>query len=184
MSKQILAFGASNSKSSINKVFAKYTGQLIINNLPDHSLKVLDLNDYEMPIYSVDRENVRGIPKKAKSFKAMIDASDGIIISLAEHNGAYTAAYKNIYDWVSRIDKNVWQNKPILLLATSPGPRGASLVLNLAHNTYKYANKNKIPTFSLPSFQNNFSTEEGLKNSKFSELFNTQLLLFRKSLLA
>jgi NAD(P)H-dependent FMN reductase len=27
------------------------------------------------------------------------------------------AAFKNIFDWMSRIDKNVWQNKPMLLMA-------------------------------------------------------------------
>lgn len=182
MSKQILAFGASNSKNSINQAFAKFTGNLVVKSLPNFELNTIDLNDFEMPIYSIDRENVRGIPKKAKSFKAMIDASDGIIISLAEHNGAYTAAYKNIYDWVSRIDKNVWQNKPMLLLSTSPGPRGASLVLNLAHNTYKYANKNKIPTFSLPSFQNNFSTEKGISHPELLEAFKAQALLFKDAL--
>jgi NAD(P)H-dependent FMN reductase len=60
---------------------------------------VLDLNDYEMPIYSIDRETEDGIPEEAQRFYDELGAVDAILISFAEHNGAYTAAYKNIFDW-------------------------------------------------------------------------------------
>ena len=48
--KQIVAFGASSSKKSINKDLATYTASVI----PNANALILDLNDYEMPIYSID----------------------------------------------------------------------------------------------------------------------------------
>ena len=160
MSKKIIAFGASNSKKSINKRLASYCA-LQFNELTS---EVLDLNDFEMPIYSIDRELNEGIPEQALAFKQLIRGCDGIIISFAEHNGAYTAAYKNIYDWISRIEKNVWLDKPMLLMGTSPGGRGAKGVLDLAFNSYSRSNENVLGKFSLPSFNDNFSDEEGIKD--------------------
>ena len=50
--KKIIAFGASSSKTSINKEFATYVAYQFQNA----SIEILDLNDYEMPIFSVDKE--------------------------------------------------------------------------------------------------------------------------------
>ena len=50
MTKKIIAFGASSSKNSINKQFATYAAHQFKNV----SVEILDLNDYEMPIFYVD----------------------------------------------------------------------------------------------------------------------------------
>ena len=62
--------------------------------------------------------------EKALNFKRLIRDSNGIVISLAEHNGSYTSAFKNIYDWISVIEKVVWDDKPLFLLSASDGKRG------------------------------------------------------------
>nr|WP_240721110.1 NAD(P)H-dependent oxidoreductase [Francisella tularensis] len=49
---------------------------------------LLDINDFEMPIYSIDRENTYGIHPLAYDFKKNVKGHDALIISLAEHNGA------------------------------------------------------------------------------------------------
>ena len=96
--KRIVAIGASSSSNSINKKFASYAANLV--SLKKEVIE-LDLRQYEMPIYSEDLQNRSGIPKKAFDFKGEISNSDALVISLAEHNGSYTAAFKNIYDWIS-----------------------------------------------------------------------------------
>ncbi len=126
MSKKILAFGASNSKNSINKKFATFAA----NQIADAEITLLDLNDFEMPIYSIDREQEGGVPNLAKQFKSHIQNADGIIVSLAEHNGSFTTAYKNIYDWMSRLEGSVWEQQTMFLLSTSPGGRGGKTVLD------------------------------------------------------
>ena len=178
MRRQIIAFGASNSKNSINKKFADFAA----NQISDSRVNLLDLNHFEMPIFSVDRELELGIPSLAYDFKEHIKYSDGIIISFAEYNGAYSAAFKNIFDWISRIESDVWFNKPMFLLATSPGKHGGKTVLDIAVNKFKRMNKNAIFNFSLPAFNINFSETDGITNKKLLHLFNKQLALFELSL--
>ena len=156
--KKIVAFGASNSKKSINKKFANYAATLI----PNSTIELLDLNDYVMPIYSEDIQEEYGIPELAHSFKKTLRESDGIVISFAEYNGSYTAAFKNIFDWISVIDRDVWCSKPMLLLATSPGPRGGTDVLESAHKRIDHGNKNTVLAFSVPSFGKNFDEKYGI----------------------
>ena len=178
MSKKILAFGASSSIHSINKKFATFAA----NQLADVEVTILDLNDFEMPIYSIDREQAGGIPDLAKQFKAQIQAADGIIVSFAEHNGSFTAAYKNIYDWMSRMEGSVWEEKLMLLLSTSPGGRGAKTVLEAALSTYQRGNKNLVGHFSLPAFNQNFSEQGGITNTELLASFKEQLAIFEKAL--
>ncbi len=177
MGKKILAFGASSSKESINKRFATYAASLI----HDADLTILDLNDFEMPIFSVDREKELGHPKEALEFKEHIRNADGIVISFAEHNSSYSAAYKNIFDWVSRIEKDVWLQKPMLLLATSPGGRGAMSVLEQATTTYSRSNPNVAACFSLPSFHDNFG-ESGIIDDKLKASFNKKIKAFSEAI--
>ena len=82
------------------------------------------------------------------------------MISFAEHNGSYSAAYKNLFDWCSRIRKP-FQKKAMFLLATSPGARGASSVLEMAVKSAPFFEGEVKGHFSLPSFNNNFDVEQG-----------------------
>ena len=159
---KILAFGASSAKNSMNKKLASF----VANKIAPREAILIDLNDYEMPIYSDDRKRDSGIPKKAYDFKNLIKTSEGIIISFAEHNGSYTAAFKNIYDWISVIEKVVWNNKPMLLLSTSPGAR------------FSQESEWDIPSFRLPNFNENFSEELGIVDNKLNVDLNEQIKLF------
>lgn len=161
--KKIIAFGASSSKNSINKQLANY----VANQFQNANVDLLDLNDYEMPLYSVDKEKTQGIPELAKAFFAKLGNADLILISFAEHNGAYSTAFKNIFDWISRIDGNTFQGKQMLLLATSPGPRGGSTVLEIAKNRFPFQGGIVKGSFSLPNFNNNFDAEKGITNLEF-----------------
>jgi chromate reductase len=176
--KQIVAFGASSSKKSINKDLATYAASLI----EDANVLILDLNDFEMPIYSIDYENDHGIPEKAYKFKEKLKNADGIIISFAEHNSVYTAAFKNIFDWISRIEKVIWYNKPMFLLSTSDGDRGAKTVLQIAYNRISHGNPYKIPTFSLPNFSKNFDKHKGIINHDLNDEFQDAFKVFISNL--
>ena len=178
MTKKIVSFGASSIKNYINSKLAYFAA----NQISKANVQPLDLNDFEMPIFSIDREMGLGIPSLAYDFKEHIKYSDGIIISFAEHNGAYSVAFKNIFDWISRIEKYIWFNRPMFLLATSPGRHGGKSVLDVAVNRFKRMNKNAIFSFSLPSFNINFSENEGITDKTLSHLFNKQLALFELSL--
>lgn len=164
--KNILAFAGSNSRQSINKQLAVLAG----TSMADIHLTVLDLNDYELPVYSIDLEMEEGIPQHAHDFLEQIKSSNGIVLSLAEHNGAYATVFKNLFDWMSRIDGKLWSDKPMLLMATSPGGRGGSSVLDIAKNRFPYMGGNVVATFSLPNFNDHFS-EVGIKDAELDKKF-------------
>ena len=125
---KLLAFAASSSRKSINKQLVTYAASLV----EGAEVEVLDLNDYELPLFSEDREAELGHPELAKAFLAKIAASDALMISFAEHNGSYSAAWKNLFDWSFAYRQKVFQDKPMVLLSTSPGPRGGASVLAAA----------------------------------------------------
>jgi NAD(P)H-dependent FMN reductase len=130
---KILAFAASNSAKSINKQLVIHAAEVFKSEIDATAeIEILDLNEYEMPIYSIDRETSDGIPEAARRFFTRIGESDALLISYAEHNGFYTAAYKNIFDWASRIELKVFQDKPMVTMAASMGPGGGASVLKAA----------------------------------------------------
>lgn len=175
--KKIIAIGGSNSKQSINKTFATYVAKQIAQS----KTVVIDLNDFELPLYGIDLENEKGIPYNAKKLVDLIETADGLVISLAEHNGCYSTAFKNVYDWMSRVDKKVWKDKPMLLMATSPGARGAATVLQIAKAGFPFLGGNIIATFSLPSFKMNFS-EDGIKDEALNNDLIEKIRLFESKI--
>ena len=164
---KILAFAATSSKHSINKQLIAYATRILEDTSHgDVTVETIDLNDYEMPIYSIDRQNDGGIPQLAHDFFDKIGEADAVLISFAEHNGFYTAAYKNLFDWTSRIDMAVYQNKPTVMLSTSPGPSGGANALRTAVESAVFFGNDVVASLSIPSFYDNFdATTETLTNS-------------------
>jgi NAD(P)H-dependent FMN reductase len=175
---KILAFAASSSKNSINKKLVTYAASLTQNA----QVEIIDINDYEMPIFSEDREQQLGKPQQAQDFYAKITAADAIVISIAEHNGHYTAAFKNLFDWTSRISQQVYQNKPMVLLATSPGPGGANTVLSAALASAPHFGANVVGSLSVPSFYDNFDSQTtALTNTALNDELKSIMLALLNS---
>lgn len=176
--KKIIAIGGSSSKKSINKKLAEFTAKQI----KDVEVVAIDLNEYEVPIYSIDKEVETGIPAKIQSLNELFMQADGFVVSLAEHNGTYTVAFKNIMDWLSREDAKVWKEKPVLLMATSPGPRGGLTVLEAAKDRFPRLGANLAATYTLPSFGDNFKENEGIIDSALKISYHQALQDFTKAL--
>jgi NAD(P)H-dependent FMN reductase len=172
---KLLVMGASSSRNSINRTLAIWAAEQM-----DAQMETVDLNDFEMPIYSEDRQAESGIPQLARDFKNKINACDGIVVSFAEHNGSYTAAFKNIIDWVSVVEKDLWSNKPMLLMATSPGARGGKTLLELAVADFPRRAGQVCAHFSLPSFYKNF--KEGIHEHSLKKAFDAATLAFEKGM--
>ncbi len=153
---KIIAFGGSNSKQSINKKLATYAAKQFKNA----EVEILDLNDFELPLFSVDIEKTLGQPKLAHAFIDKMKSADLLVVSMAENNRNYSAAFKNITDWASRIDVNIFQGKPMLLMATSTGARGGASVLEISEKYFPRFGARILQTFSLPSFDENFKDDK------------------------
>lgn len=175
--KKVIAFAASNSKNSINKIFVGYAA----NKLNDVDLEILDMNDFILPLYSPDLQADEGIPEKALKFRDLIHSADGVILSLPEHNGGYSAAFKNLWDWNSRIDMKFWAEKPILVMAASPGPRGGMLVLRTALEGIPFFGGRVVSSFSMPSFYENFK-DNTLEDEELENLLVKNVKIFQQAI--
>jgi len=162
---RILAFGASTSSTSINRKLASHAARQV----PEAQVTDLDLKTFDLPTYSSDQEEDNGIPVAAQRFLEIIGSHDAIVISMAEHNGSYTAAFKNLYDWTSRIENKLWSDKPMLLLSTSPGARGGASVMATAAATFPRMGADLRGTFSLPSFYDNFTDADGITDPTLAD---------------
>ncbi len=159
---KVLAFAATSSRQSINKQLVQAATGMIRSDLDSSAeIEILDLNDYEMPIYSIDRENEGGIPAEAERFFDKIGAADAVIVSYAEHNGTYTAAFKNVFDWASRINMKVFQDKPVVALSASMGPGGAASVLKSAVGSAGFFGADIRGSLSVGPFSEKFDSGEG-----------------------
>jgi NAD(P)H-dependent FMN reductase len=156
---KITAFGASYSRTSINRQWAEYVSVQIPG---DHSLRVLDLNDYDLPVYTVEREKELGIPASVGLFVDELNSADLLVVSFAEYNGTYTAGFKNLFDWASRHQLKMFENKPMILLAAAPGPRGGATVLQTAVERFPRHGARVIGSMALPRFKEAFHAEQGL----------------------
>lgn len=175
--KNIIAFAGSDSKSSINKALATYASSMVSGV----EVKILDLNDFELPLYGIDYEMLHGIPDNAHKFLDLIKLSNGIILSLAEHNGAYATVFKNLFDWMSRIDGKLWSDKPMLLMAATPGARGGVTVLEIAKGRFPFMGGNIVADFSFPLFGDHFKDGDIIDEDLKSQLFK-EVELFQKAL--
>ena len=163
--KKIAAFAGSTSSTSINKQLVIFTSTLLNNT----DSTIIDMNDHQAVIYSSDEEQ-KGFPDNLVAFSKQLKEYDGFIISLAEHNGSYAAAFKNTLDWLSRIDRVIFNNKPVLLMSASPGGRGGASVLASASTYFPHAGASEITSFSFPNFYDNFKDGKVVHQDLLDEL--------------
>lgn len=124
---KILAFAGSLRADSVNKKLIKEA----IQGAKDAGALVtlVDLKDYQMPIFDGDIEDSEGQPETAIRFKKLMMEHDGFLISSPEYNSSISGVLKNVFDWVSRPVPNeeyliAFKNKVAGLMAASPSALG------------------------------------------------------------
>ncbi len=174
---KILAFAGSTSSTSINRALVKF----VLKDFQNEDINLIDLNDFDMPVFSVDREK-KGFPEEAHNFLKAIEESDVIICSLAEHNRSYSSAFKNVFDWASRINVKVFHDKPMFLMSTSPGGYGGGNVMNTAKTFFPQFAADIKDTFSLPKFYENFDLESGVINPEMLKELKDKIENFKNQI--
>lgn len=149
--KNILAFSGSNNPESINEKLI----QSIIQEYSNADIRFIDIKKFDVPIYSQEI-HVEGIPQPILDLYELFQDSEGFIIASPEHNGLPTAFLKNIIDWLSVITQKFFDNKPVLLLSTSPGATGARTHLGLLAKLIPLWGGRLKGSYSLGSFDSNF----------------------------
>ena len=161
----ILAFAGSNSSTSINYKLVKYTTSLIT----DHEIELINMVDYNFPVFSEDLEREEGYSDLLKELKDKIVKANALIISVNEHNSNPSAYFKNVLDWLSRVDRNFLADTKILLMSCSGGRRGAIGSLEVVKGILNRFGGEITATFSLPSFNHTFDKAKGITDPELAE---------------
>ncbi|MDC6364847.1 MULTISPECIES: NADPH-dependent FMN reductase [Flavobacteriaceae] len=168
----ILAFAGSNSSTSINYQLVQYTASQIEGH--DHDVRLLNMTGYPFPMFSEDDEKQKGYSNSLVELKNDIQQADALLLSVNEHNGNLSAYFKNVLDWLSRLERKFLENTKVFLMATSPGKRGGIGSLEATQNMLPRFGAEIVSTFSLPSFHANFGEgtiqDENLKAEHQSAL--------------
>lgn len=174
--KKILAFSGSFSEASINHELVKHVASLITTA----DVNVIRLADYNAPLYVKEIEKSSGVPEAVIELKKLFIEADGFIISTPEYNSSIPGGFKNTIDWLSRTEGSVFQNKPLLLMAASPGGRGGRSVLDHLATIVPFWGANLTGTFSLPRFQENFNN--GVTDTQLRGMLEIELKKFEAAL--
>lgn len=175
---KILAFAGSNSSQSINFQLVKYTTSL----LNDHETQVLNMAHYPFPMFSADVEQVQGYSNSLIELREDIAKADGVVLSVNEHNRNPSAYFKNLVDWLSRLDRKFLSAKKVLLMATSNGKGGAAGAMEISSKLLQGFGAEVIATFSLPVFKENFVPEQGIVDAQRKEEHAKAVATFLESL--
>lgn len=125
---KILAFAGSTRNGSFNRQLLELATQKA--TAAGASVTLLDLKEFQLPIFDQDLEAAEGLPANAKRLKEIFVDHDGLMIACPEYNSSITPLLKNVIDWVSRPASpddpslSAYKGKTALLMAASPGGFG------------------------------------------------------------
>ncbi|MDA9309902.1 NAD(P)H-dependent oxidoreductase [Ulvibacter sp.] len=177
--KKIIAFAGSNSSTSINHALVSHLASTIENC----DVTVLKLTDYPLPMYGQEIEAKEGFPDTLVSLLNMIKQADGVLISVNEHNGTISAFFKNVIDWLSRIDGSYLSGAKVILLSTSDGARGGQTALAYLTDFYTRKKVDIVASIPFPSFSENFDLKDGkIVNQQQAKIMQEAVALLIASL--
>jgi len=93
---------------------------------------LIDLADFEMPVYHADLEARTGLPEATRRLQLLVASHDALLIASPEYNGSMPPLLLNTLDWCSRSDpanpatsgRAIFADKPAALLGSSPAALG------------------------------------------------------------
>lgn len=121
-SHRILVMSGSTRRASVHSTIARTVDAELEQRGREHLL--VDLAEFEMPLYHGDQEDEHGVPAAASRLAELLRASGGLLLATPEYNGAVSPLLKNTVDWVTRVDMGVLRDTFIGLMAASPGRGG------------------------------------------------------------
>lgn len=151
----ILLFNASNSLKSIHDTVLDTIAPL----LEPHALTRRSTRDFGLPLFSIDLER-EGYPAAAEDFVTLLHSSDAIVLACPEHNSSVPAAFKNLYDWGTRVararESTLFAERPVLVLTTSGGARGGQGARAYLEGVLPFHGGKLAAAQSIPKFYDSF----------------------------
>jgi NAD(P)H-dependent FMN reductase len=155
---QILAFSGSARRESLNKKFLAVAVQEVKN--AGGEVTLIELSDYDLPIYNGDLEDASGMPANARKLVDLIKDHAGLLIASPEYNSSITALLKNTIDWCSRADDDPFPGKVVAVISASPGAYGGNRSLKTTQQILLHLGCHIVPAMaSLPQAHKAFGAD-------------------------
>lgn len=127
---RVLVFAGSARKAALSKRVARAAH--IALKEAGAAPTLIDLADYEAPLYHGDREAEQGVPAEIARLLALIAEHDALLVATPEYNGSMPPLLVNTFDWLSRIfaapgspsGLDILAQKPVAIVGSSPGALG------------------------------------------------------------
>ena len=116
----VLGISGSLRKSSYNTAALRACAGLMPAGM---KLTIATIGD--LPMYNQDVFDA-GIPEPVRRFEAEVRAADAVLIASPEYNFSVTPVLKNAIDWLSKLPKQPWQDKPAAIFSATTGPVGGA----------------------------------------------------------
>lgn len=142
-----LIFAGSNASDSINQEVA----QQLVNIVEDS--EYIDLRKLDIAMYNRDMEtNGIGFPVDIIMLHKKIKEYDRLIICTPEYNGDFSSFFKNILDWISRIDYLFLADKEIELICASTGKLGGPSVRMKGKDILQFLGAATVNDYAIKSY--------------------------------
>lgn len=124
---KMLAFAGSTRTDSFNKRLVKIAATGAKEAGAD--VTIIDLRDFQMPLYDEDLERKEGLPSSTRKLKELMLSHHGFLISSPEYNSSISGVLKNTIDWTSRqgddeSPMSCFKDKAAGIMSASPGGLG------------------------------------------------------------
>lgn len=169
---KVLAFSGSTRTDSLNKKLIREAAAAAEEM--GAAVTLIDLKEYQLPLYDGDLEDAAGMPANAKQLRRLMQEHDIILIASPNYNGAYSGVFKNAMDWASRTedkkyDKSILKGKKVGLLSASPGKSGGSgALLSVRQLMTTLKADVAVRQVSVPEAHKAFDEQGHLKDPKWS----------------
>lgn len=149
----MLVIVGSNSSTSINEQLTK----AVLKEL-DLKNEFIDLKSLNIPMFSEDLEREIKSPEGILFLLEKLATHQHIFIATNEHNGTVSAFFKNIFDWLSRIQLKFLANKKVFILSTSNGKRGGLGANETLQKLVTRFGCGVLEYYAFSAFSDNFDT--------------------------
>ena len=178
MTPRILAFSGSIRRDSLNQKLIQIASKDVRE--AGGEVTVINLKDYQMPVFNQDLEDEDGIPHSVLKLKEIFRDHQGLLIASPEYNGSLTSALKNTIDWLTRPQDgfpplDCFNGKVAALLATSPGARGGLVGLSHLRAILTHIKTIVIPhQVAVPNAHQALETNERIEPESIHEMVRHQ----------
>jgi chromate reductase, NAD(P)H dehydrogenase (quinone) len=106
--------------------FSRTLAQSLLGLAPEN-VEILPLPGIgDLPLFNQDIIDEGGMPDAVLRLAEAIGSVDGVILVSPEYNWSIPGPLKNALDWLSRLNPNPLQDKPVVVFTSSPGLLGGA----------------------------------------------------------